>query len=801
MLVNYNWLSQYVDVSSLTPEELAERITRAGIEVEGVETLVTDPGVVVGYVKECVKHPEADKLSVCQVEVRPNEVVQIVCGASNIRADVKVFVATVGTVLPGNFKIKKAKLRGQVSEGMICSLQELGFEGKVVPKAYSEGIFIVPTDANVEVGTSVAELIATNAPVLELSITPNRADALSMIGVAYEVAAILGTEVKLPEVNVETQSKELSIVVDAADHNPLYIGAVVEGVTVKPSPLWLQARLMRAGIRPLNNVVDITNFVLLEYGQPMHAFDVERFGGTNIVVRLAEAGETIETLDGVERTLENDELVITNGSKVHAIAGVMGGKESEVRNDSTRIILESAYFASHSVRKTSRRLALRSESSNRFEKGIAPERTALAMQRALQLLVELADAQVVGTPVAVENTLPSPVTLEVSSSAINNRLGTSISTEEMQQIFTRLGFSTQCEGENFVVTVPTRRPDITIFEDLVEEIGRMYGYDNIPTTLPTGPAVAGRLSPLQQMKRNVRSYLEGAGIYEAVTYSLTRQEWASRFTNNDATTQTALSMPMSEMRAVLRQSLVPHLLECVSYNQNRKEEDVCLFEMANVFLAKKEDGLPTEELRLAGALSGTYFAHPWQGEKRVVDFFVVKGIIDGLFTSLGMYKVEWKQAQKTDLHPGRTAEVLVDGNVVGFVGAVHPNVAKEFGVKETYVFEFNLTQLSSIGSTGVQYEAIPRFPEVTRDVAWVVDTTVSAGQIQAIVEQTASKLLKDVRIFDLYAGDRLPEGKKSIAFTLVYRDNERTLTEEDVTAVHSKILAAVEAGVQATVRS
>ncbi|MGL4820371.1 MAG: phenylalanine--tRNA ligase subunit beta, partial [Bacilli bacterium] len=361
MLVNYNWLKDYTDVSALTPEQLAEKITRAGIEVEGVETLVTDPGVVVGYVKECVKHPEADKLNVCQVEVRPGEVVQIVCGAANIRADVKVFVATIGTVLPGDFKIKKAKLRGQTSEGMICSLQELGFDGKVVPKAYSEGIFILPEGEDVPVGTPAAALLAADAPVLELSITPNRADALSMLGVAYEVAAILEQGVTLPAVTVASNAQSpVKVTVEAPDHNPLYMAAVVEGVTVKASPLWLQARLMRAGIRPLNNVVDITNYVLLEYGQPLHAFDRERFASDEIVVRLANAGESIETLDGTTRTLEADELVITNGSTAHAIAGVMGGKESEVRDNTTNIIVESAYFASHSVRKTSRRLALRS---------------------------------------------------------------------------------------------------------------------------------------------------------------------------------------------------------------------------------------------------------------------------------------------------------------------------------------------------------------------------------------------------------------------------------------------------------
>ncbi|MGL4821028.1 MAG: phenylalanine--tRNA ligase subunit beta, partial [Bacilli bacterium] len=384
---------------------------------------------------------------------------------------------------------------------------------------------------------------------------------------------------------------------------------------------------------------------------------------------------------------------------------------------------------------------------------------------------------------------------------INGRLGTAISADEMHSIFQRLGFEVSASGEEMTVTVPTRRPDITIFEDLVEEIGRLYGYDNIDATLPTGPAVAGRLTPLQQMKRNMRAYLEGAGLYEAVTYSLTRAEWASRFTTYAPETQTRLAMPMSEMRAVLRQSVVPHLLECVGYNQNRKMDDVALFELANVFLAQGADGLPTEELRLSGALSGTFFAHAWQGEKRPVDFFVVKGILAGLFEQLGYTNIEWKQAAPTDMHPGRTAEILWNGESIGFVGALHPNVAKEFGVKETYVFEVNVTKLAANMPGQLSYEPIPRFPEVTRDVAWVVDTTVSAGQIEAIVRESASKLLKDVRIFDLYAGDRLEEGKKSIAFTLVYRDNERTLTEEDVTAAHQKILTAVENGVGATVRS
>lgn len=765
MYVSYKWLQEYVDLSGITPEELAEKITKSGIEVEGVETLDEGiKGVVVGYVSEKEKHPSADKLNICQVDLGNGELVQIICGAPNVDKGQKVAVATVGAVLPGNFKIKKAKLRGEASNGMICSLQELGFESKLVAKDYSEGIYVFPADT--ELGTNALEQLHRDDQVLELGLTPNRADCQSMLGVAYEVAAILEKDVKLPQPKVETVSERaadyITVNVEAADDNPLYVAKVIKNVKIAPSPLWLQARLTAAGIRPHNNVVDITNYILLEYGQPLHAFDYDRLGSKEILVRRANQGEKITTLDDAERELTTDHLVITNGEVPVALAGVMGGANSEVGNETTTVLLESAYFTGGAIRKSSKDHGLRSEASARYEKGVDPQRVRPAAERAAQLLTQYAGGEVLEGSVEVDTLKVEPAVITITIDKINRVLGTSLLVSEAKDILERLQFTTVVEENEITVTVPTRRGDITIEEDLVEEVGRLYGYDNLASTLPGGTASAGSLTPYQKKRRIVRQYLEGAGLYQAITYSLTSEDKAQNY-SLEARDPIKLAMPMSEERSVLRLSLTPHLLEVLKYNSARQIDATAIYETGSVFLRTAENELPEEKEHLAAAITGLWELHQWQGEKKPVDFFVLKGILEGLFSKLGLLEqITFAKFEKDGLHPGRSAEVFLNETSIGFIGQVHPNVEKELDLKETYVFELSLEKLLHAEIKPLRYEAIPRYPSITRDIALVVDQTTTAQALSTVIREAGGKLLKDVHVFDLYEGDRMEEGKNQL---------------------------------------
>lgn len=794
MFVSYKWLQDYVDLSGISATELAERITKSGIEVEGVEKKSEGlKGVVIGHVVEREQHPNADKLSKCLVDIGAEEPVQIICGAPNVGKDQKVAVATVGAVLPGNFKIKKAKLRGEESHGMICSLQELGIESKLVAKEYSVGIFNFPKDA--QVGEDALAALGLDDEILELSLTPNRSDALSMLGVAYEVAAILGRDVKWPTVEKEEASEKaadyIDVKVEAKEDNPLYIAKVVKDVKIGPSPLWMQTRLMAAGIRPHNNVVDITNYILLEYGQPLHAFDYDRLGSKELLVRRAKDAEKITTLDDIERTLTPDHLVITNGTEPVAIAGVMGGANSEVKDDTTTVIIEAAYFDGPVVRKASKDHGLRSEASARFEKGVDPARVRAAGERAAQLMAQYAGGTILAGNVEYNDIKVEPAVISITLDKINKSLGTAISASEVKDIFTRLQFEVVAEGETFTVTVPTRRGDITIEADLVEEVARLYGYDNIPSSLPVGSTTPGALTDYQQRRRKARRTLEGAGLYQATTYSLTSVEKAAQFAL-EKRESIRLAMPMSEERSQLRLSIVPQLLEVVKHNNARQIDSVALYEIGSVFLKQDGEELPLEREHVAGAITGLWEANLWQGEKKSVDFFVAKGVVEALFDTLGVAnQIEYRQAEIKDMHPGRTAEVLFNGEIIGFVGQVHPTVQKDLDIKVTYVFELSFKALAEAEIAPISYEMIPRFPSTTRDIALVVDKDTKAGDIQSIIVEAGGSLLKEVSVFDLYEGEKMEPGKKSIAYSLKYFDPERTLTDEDITKAHDQVLEAV----------
>ena len=809
MLVSYNWLKKYVDLGNLTPEELAAKITKSGIEVEGVEYVAEkSTNVVVGYVESCEKHPDADKLNLCQVDVG-EEKLQIICGAPNVAQGQKVAVAKPGAVLPGNFKIKKVKLRGIESNGMICSLKELGIEEKYIPTDIADGIFVFPEEATV--GEPVDELLNLNDAVLELDVLANRADALSMLGIAYEVAAILDQPVKLPDeaVQVEesaTVANYVSVEVEAAELNPYYGAFMIKDVEIKPSPLWMRNYLMAAGIRPINNVVDITNYVLLEYGQPLHAFDYDRFGSEKIVVRRAKHDETLTTLDGQERILTDENLVITNGKEPVALAGVMGGLDSEVASETTNVLLEAAYFDAITVRKTVKQTGLRSESSTRFEKGVDPNRVRKAGARACSLLQQYAGGKVIAGTAEFDRLDRTEKVVEIDTPHINNRLGTEMTTSDIASILKRLQFDYKQDDDHFTVHVPTRRGDITLFEDMLEEVARIYGYDNLPFTLPEGAGQSGGLTVRQQLKRRVKNFVQGAGLMETLTYSLTNERDVKRLISpevaSSAASPVALAMPMSEDHKYLRLSILPELLNVLSYNRARSQVNLGYYEMGSIFISGQNElsEQPDEQLRISGALTGTWSEQAWQQEKKEVDFYVVKGIVEGLFDFLQI-PVTYSQTKVTDMHPGRCAVVKVADKTVGFIGQLHPTLQKQLDLKETYVFDLNLEEVFAAYDAVPSFTAIPKYPSIARDIAFILDKNVHAGDVKKVIEEVGAPLVNRVDIFDLYQGDNLEEGKKSIAYSLLYQHPEKTLKDEEVEESYQKIIAAVNEKFNAYVRS
>lgn len=792
MLISNEWLKEYVTIDD-SVSNLAERITRTGIEVDDLIDYTKDiKNLVVGFVKSKEKHPDADKLNVCQVDIGEDEPVQIVCGAPNVDAGQYVIVAKVGGRLPGGIKIKRAKLRGERSEGMICSLQEIGISSNYVPKTFESGIYVF-SEAQVP-GTDALQALYLDDQVMEFDLTPNRADALSMIGTAYEVAALYNTKMTKPDTTSNelelSANNELTVTIENEDKVPYYSARVVHDVTIEPSPIWMQARLIKAGIRPINNVVDISNYVLLEYGQPLHMFDQDAIGSQQIVVRQANEGEKMTTLDGTERELLTSDIVITNGQTPIALAGVMGGEFSEVKEQTSNIVIEGAIFDPVSIRHTSRRLNLRSESSSRFEKGIATEFVDEAVDRACYLLQTYANGKVLKDRVSSGELGAFITPIDITADKINRTIGFDLSQNDIVTIFNQLGFDTEINDDVITVQVPSRRKDITIKEDLIEEVARIYGYDDIPSTLPVFEKVtSGQLTDRQYKTRMVKEVLEGAGLDQAITYSLVSKEDATAFSMQQRQTIDLL-MPMSEAHASLRQSLLPHLIEAASYNVARKNKDVKLFEIGNVFFANGEGELPDQVEYLSGILTGDYVVNQWQGKKETVDFYLAKGVVDRVSEKLNL-EFSYRRADIDGLHPGRTAEILLENKIVGFIGELHPTLAADNDLKRTYVFELNFDALMSVSVGYINYQPIPRFPGMSRDIALEVDQNIPAADLLSTIHAHGGNILKDTLVFDVYQGEHLEKGKKSIAIRLNYLDTEETLTDERVSKVQAEIEAAL----------
>lgn len=805
MNVSYKWLSEYLNLESITPESLADKLSRTGIEVEDVT--VPQEGlkkIVVGHAVTVVDHPDSDHLHICQVDIGEEELSQIVCGAPNIAAGQKIIVALPGSRITGNKKIKKSKMRGEVSNGMICSLEELGYSDKIIPKKYADGIYVLPENA--EPGKEVFSYLAMDDAILDLSVTANRADALSMRGVAHEVGAIYNQKPVFETVELKEEASQkvedyISVAVENTEDAPIYSIRVIKDVTVKESPMWLQTKLMNAGIRPLNNIVDITNYILLEYGQPLHAFDYDQLNSKEIVVRRAKQDEILVTLDEEERKLSSANIVITNGEKPVALAGVMGGLDSHITDETVTVALESALFEPISIRKTAKELNLRSESSSRFEKGINVATLQQASKHAAALMAELGEGKVVSGVASVDTVEVKDVVVETTLSKINRSLGTTISEEEVTAIFQQLDFGVTVSTDKVEVVVPPRRWDIHIEADLIEEVARIYGYDNLPVTLPKTESIPGGLSTKQRLVRHTRHFLEGAGSTQAISYVLTTPEKASRFMMRESDA-TQLDMPMSEDRSTLRMNLLSGLLDDVHYNLSHNSSDVALFETGRVFYKEENQVLPTEQEHLAGVLTGSVLKEDWQEKGQKVDFYRLKGILDELLATYGLVgEINYVQTTKyAEMHPGRTAIITLDGEEIGFMGQIHPTIANTLDLNETYAFEINFDAIIEAEKEATIYHSIPKYPGMTRDVALLVEDTITNQQIVDVILEKGGKYLQYVRLFDLYQGEHIAEGKKSMAYTLAYLNPEATLLEEEVTKVFEEVKSALVEQLNAEIR-
>lgn len=801
MRISMKWLSEFVDLEGISAEEIQDKLTMSGVEVERIhkrDTSLRD--VVVGHVLEVAPHPNADKLTVCRVDIATGTPATIVCGAPNVAAGQRVPVAKVGAVLP-NLEIKEVTLRGVLSEGMICSASELGLEDNA-----SKGIMVLSEEA--EVGRDVTTVLDLDDDILELDLTPNRSDCLSMVGVAYEVAALFDRELRIPHVARLHREGErpAHVRLDAGDDCTMYALQVIHDIRIGPSPQWMQNRLMAAGMRPINNIVDITNYVMLEYGQPLHAFDYDEIHEGTIVVRHAEPGETFVTLDGVERTLDETMALITDGSKPVALAGVMGGANSEIRETTQTVLIESAYFSPMSTSRTSRKLGLRSEASARFEKGVDPERVIPALRRAAQLMCELADGHPVSDEIVAQTKEHQPLNVPMRYDRMNALLGTRIAEGDVRAIFDRLRFDYEDQGDRLLIHVPARRPDITIEADLIEEVARLYGYDRIPRTLPGGGGTAASLTREQALKRRIRRTLQGMGLSEVITYALTSPEQDQEVASlNEGWSHVRLQNPLSEERSVLRTGLLPGLIEVAEYNIHRQETRVAIYEIGRTFgtdeSVEPHRELPHEEEELAGLLCGPFMAPDWLEKEKPLDFFRIKGVMEGLFRRLGVEGVTYVRSEPAGFHPGRTAELWLNGRSIGYVGQLHPRLAGRHDLPETYVFQLKLAPvLEDAKKQDIRYEVLPLYPAVTRDLAVVVADDVPVGDLLATIREAGAERLEAVKVFDVFIGEQIGSGKKSVAFSLVFRDPARTLTDAEVDTQFDQIMHTLYERHKATLR-
>ena len=767
-----------------------------GIEVEAIKQLGTGlDGVIVGRVDAVGPHPNADKLVLCQVDVGEAESLQIVCGAPNVREGMFAPVATIGATLPIGLTIKSAKLRGEVSQGMLCSEKELGLSEDAA------GLMELSTD--VSLGILLTEALGLDDVMFELEVTPNRPDCLSLIGVAREVRAETGNPLKLPSVDLresDTDIRELtSVTIDAPDLCPRYAARVIQGVKVAESPTWLQQRLESVGVGVINNIVDVTNFVLMEYGQPLHAFDYHKLADVKhglascalrrIVVRRASDGEQLTTLDEVDRELTTDMLVIADAEKPVALAGIMGGYDSEITETTCDVLLESAYFNPSSVRATAKALGINTEASYRFERGADPGAVLAALDRAAQLIAELAGGTVCKGIVDVYPGEKPLREIQIRPDRVNFVLGTEIAAAEMEQILSRLGFDVEASGSAYQVTIPTFRSDITREIDLIEEIARVYGYDNIPTTLPKGDIPVPAPDPKVEVRKRLKRFLLAAGMMEAVNYSFCDPNCFEKIrlvSDSPLRDAVPLRNPLSPEMSLLRTTLIPGLLENTQHNRNHQINTIGLFEIGSVFV---RDGDQKEPERIAGILAGQIGDGIYGNPYRSPDFFDIKGLVEGMLEVCGITEYTLQKTDMPTFHPGRNAEVLLRKTSVGTFGEVHPGVLENYDLPyKAYLFEFDLEVLVNAAVFAKRFEPISIYPKVERDLAIVVDKAVLSNMPIDLIYTAGGEWVESVRLFDVYEGEQVPEGKKSLAYAIVYHSANETLTDKAVNALHDKVV-------------
>ena len=777
MKLSTNFVKDYIDID-VDVKQLAEDMTRVGNEYDSAGKLINATKLIIGKIIECVDHPDSDHLHLCKVDIG-KEVLNIVCGAPNARKGLKVIVAQNGAELPEK-TIKKGMIRGQESNGMLCSIAELGLEHKFLKPEDKDGIAELGEDA--VIGEDPIKYLGLNDDVIDFELTANRGDLLSVLGMAYEIGAIYDKTVKTVDLSHKEYGKDLNENFKTevkTDNCKLLLVKKVENVEIKESPSFIKNRLIASGIRPINNVVDISNYVMLELGQPLHFYDADRLGN-KLVVRMAEKGEKLTTLDNIERTLDDSDIVIADSTHGVGLAGVMGGLETEVENDTKNIIIESAIFDSVKIRLTSKKI-LRSEASNRFEKGLDPNRTYMAIERACALLEKYANGKVVTGIVKYDKTDNKEKEINLEFKNVNDVLGTTISQKEILDVFRKLGFSYSVKGDIVTVKVPTRRLDISIKEDLIEEVSRIYGVDNIQGKLPVVPMKKGTFDKTQ---REIRNKMISLGLNETLTYVLINDKEVHKFTL-DEFEELKLLDPITEDRNTLRYTIIPSLLKIYEYNNARGQKDISIFEIGKGFYKKGE--IYGEDTKLCCLMTGKYSIG--LNHTNNVDFYTIKGVVEEILNYLG-YEGRYsfiKQEMPKEIHPGQSAYINVNGTDVGIIGKLHPNVSKE----DIYVFEINLDELFKKKVGKMKYKEISKFPSVKKDVAFLINKKVVSKDIEKVIKNSGGSILSDIEVFDVYTGKNIDENKKSIAYSLNFIDNKKTLTDEEVNNLLEKIIKNV----------
>ncbi|SEA67480.1 phenylalanyl-tRNA synthetase beta subunit [Desulfuromusa kysingii] len=801
MIVTYNWLKEFVDFQD-SPQQLCDRLTMVGLEVEALEEIGGNlDSVIVAKLESVEPHPDADRLTVCQVNTG-QEVVQVVCGATNHKTGDLIALAQPGSVLPGDFKIKKSKIRGQVSQGMLCSEKELGMA------AESPGIMILAPELTL--GEPVFSALGLKDYQIEIGLTPNRPDCLSVVGIAREVAALSQQKLKLPSSEIEEGNGQIqdqaTVIVENSEGCPRYAARMIKDIKIGPSPDWMVRRLQAVGMRSINNVVDVTNYVMMELGHPLHAFDFRYLDGGKIIVKNAQQGDKFITLDENEHTLSAEDLMICDGQRPVAMAGIMGGLNSEVKDDTNTVLLEAAYFKPTMIRRSSKRNGLHTESSHRFERGADIDMIPVVLDRAASLIAELADGQVVSGVIDCYPQPLKPIEIELSADKTRNLLDIDIDRNEIQRLLESIGLKAGAGScsDCLQVKVPSFRPDIEREVDLIEEIARLYGYDQIPVTMPVG-AVDAKLPSLRQLlQKTLRQSMVAAGFSEAINYSFVATDSISKIGISDQdsrSTQVKILNPLSEDQAVMRTSLVPSLLETVAKNLNYRSSDLRLFELRPVFLTQSSDQ-SVEKLSLTAVMSGQREPEGWSQNSQAVDFYDIKGVVEAVLSNAHIENVAFDPlVSQPYLHPGKSCQLRLGDQSLGFVGEVHPEILHKFGIEQpVYLFELDVETAISVAGQHAQFKPLSKFPDVKRDSALLLDESISAEQVMDVINQSKVRFVESASIFDLYTGKGVPAGKKSLAIRVCYRDLEKTLTESEVTKSHDKLIRSLCHRLEAEIR-